>query len=339
MTRVWIDIENPPQVQYLTPLVSAFEAAGAETVVTARDYGETYELLRALGIPFTPVGSSYGARKHQKALGLAGRTRALLGHLRRTGRPDASVSASRAAVIATRLLRRPSFALIDYEHVHLGVFRRAGSHILHPDVIEPDAFVGRGIERQRLIPFRGLKEDLTFGSLGTTVTDPVPGLDDGLVHALVRPAAEESHYYRSESGEMTLVLLERLAAEQGTVVVFSPRYPRQVEYLERFDWAHDPVVLSRPLPVVQLLNAVDVVISSGGTMLREAAYLGVPAYSLFQGEVGGVDRHLESIGRLRLVTSTDDLDAITLEKAGAREPLRSNPDLAAELVAAVLSRT
>ena len=37
-------------------------------------------------------------------------------------------------------------------------------------------------------------------------------------------------------------------------------------------------------------------------MLREAAYLGVPAYSLFQGSPGGVDRHLEAIGRLVLLT-------------------------------------
>lgn len=45
--RVWIDIENPPQVQYLLPFRQAFVSVGVETVITARDYGSTLELLKA----------------------------------------------------------------------------------------------------------------------------------------------------------------------------------------------------------------------------------------------------------------------------------------------------
>src|ERR1700761_6451019 len=47
--QVWIDIDNPPQVQYLLPFCAAFEAAGLATVVTARDYGRTVEMLQAAG--------------------------------------------------------------------------------------------------------------------------------------------------------------------------------------------------------------------------------------------------------------------------------------------------
>ena len=39
--KVWIDIENPPQVQYLMPVATAFEEIGADVLVTARDYGST----------------------------------------------------------------------------------------------------------------------------------------------------------------------------------------------------------------------------------------------------------------------------------------------------------
>ena len=53
---------------------------------------------------------------------------------------------------------------------------------------------------------------------------------------------------------------------------------------------------SKAVPFVPLLKAVDLVICSGGTMLREAAYLGVPAYSIFKSRIGGVDRYLASIG-------------------------------------------
>lgn len=335
--RVWIDVENPPQVQYLLPLKPALEARGAEVVVTARDYGNAFELLDQAGVDYTPVGASYGARRMQKVLGLAGRTWALLAHLRRTGRPDASVSASRAAAVATRVLRRPSFVIVDYEHVSLALFRFAGSRILYPEVIPSAAFEDRGFGADRLLPFAGLKEDLSFAGLDVASMPahqlPTP---DGPIRVLLRPAAEESHYYREESGRMATTLLERLAAEDRAVLVFAPRYPRQVDQLARLSWRNEPVVLDRAVPFVSLLKAVDLVISSGGTMLREAAYLGLPAYSLFQGEIGGVDRHLAELGRLHLLASPADFDRIEFAKAGRLEPLATNPNLVDELAERVL---
>jgi uncharacterized protein len=249
------------------------------------------------------------------------------------------VSASRAAAVAGRLLRHPSFVIIDYEHVFLGVQRLTRSYVLHPDVIPASAFRDKGIRDRELVPFRGLKEDLSFAQVDTE-TEPAHDLgiaDEGLVRVLVRPAAEESHYYREESGHMTLDLLERLAGEDRAIVVFSPRYPRQAEYLDRFDWRNEPLVLGRAVPFVSLLKAVDLVVSSGGTMLREAAYLGVPAYSTFQGDVGAVDRHLQSLGRLHLLSTPADLDRMTLAKAPPLAPLESNPGLVGELARKVLA--
>lgn len=333
--RIWIDVENPPQVQYLLPLKPALEARGADVVVTARDYGNAFELLDQSGVDYTPVGASYGAGKARKVLGLAGRTRALLAHLRTTGRPDASVSASRAAAVVTRLLHRPSFVIIDYEHVSLSVFRLAGSRILHPDVIPAAAF--KGVPAERLVPFAGLKEDLSFAGLDAAATPAhALAIPDGLVRVLLRPAAEESHYYREESGRMARELLDRLAGEDRAVLVFAPRYARQVDTLRQFAWRNEPVVLERAVPFVSLLKAVDLVISAGGTMLREAAYLGVPAYSLFQGAAGGVDRHLAALGRLVLLSDPSDFDRIELAKAGPLRPLKANPRLVDEIAERVL---
>ena len=45
-------------------------------------------------------------------------------------------------------------------------------------------------------------------------------------------------------------------------------------------------------------------------MLREAAYLGVPSISIFRGELGAVDRMLEEVGAIRVVTRADELDAV-----------------------------
>ena len=71
---MWVDIENEPQVQYLLPLVDACRRRGADTIVTARDYGATFQLLQSRNVPFHPIGSSYGGSKAAKLRGLVART-------------------------------------------------------------------------------------------------------------------------------------------------------------------------------------------------------------------------------------------------------------------------
>ena len=337
--RIWIDIENPPQVQYLLPFRDAFERAGADVVVTARDYGITYELLANEGVDFHRLGTAFGRERWRKALGLARRVHSLSRFFRHRGRPDALVTAGRASAVVARRMRIPAFVLTDYEYTNHSVGRRTGSYIVFPDAIDPASFRECGIRPDRLLSYAGLKEDITFAGVDVDAVARVP-LDapDELVRVLFRPPAEESHYYRPQSGEIALALLEHLSRREEAVLVLSPRYPRQAVYLDRFDWVNPPIVLDRAIPFLSLLKAVDVVISSGGTMVREAAYLGVPAYSILHNAAGGVDRHLESLGRLRFITSPEDFGELALRK-GARMPmLASNPQLLEELVDAMLER-
>lgn len=59
----------------------------------------------------------------------------------------------------------------------------------------------------------------------------------------------------------------------------------------------------------------DLVVSGGGTMIREAAALNVPAYSTFGGQVGAVDNYLESIGRLIILRDETDIkNKLRIEK-------------------------
>jgi predicted glycosyltransferase len=339
--RVWIDIDNPPQVQYLAPFEAVFRNAGADVVVTARDYANAFELLEARGAAFHRIGERFGKRKWQKVAGLVQRGTALTAFFRERERPDALLCAGRVSAIVARSLGIPSFVITDYEHVHVALYRLTGSYLLHPDVIDPAAFERRGIHPDRLISFRGLKEDVSFRGLDLAAVPPhtFPGLNGGPpVRLLYRPPAEESHYYRPASGDLSLELLRYLARRPDAVVIFVPRYPRQEEYLDRFSWVTRPIVLRDAVPFASLLKSVDLVVSSGGTMAREAAYLGVPAYSIFQGELGAVDRHLASLGRLRLVSSPAEFSTIALERRPPSGVLGSNPHLAEEIAATVLAR-
>jgi hypothetical protein len=339
--NVWFDIDNAPQTRYLVPLARALERRHHHVVLTARDHGETLELLTDDGVEFSVIGSGFGRGVPRKLLGVAQRGRELARFL--DGLPtriDILVTGSRAATLVARRRRIVSFVIIDYEHVDLLMYRLTAANVFYPDVIDPRSFESRGISPERLLPFHGLKEDLSFADVDLAAVQPfeLNDCDRATPRVLFRPPAEESHYYRSESRQLALALLRYLAANDVQVVL-SPRHKSQVEYLSDVgDWRQPPIVLDHPAPFVGLLKAVDAVVSAGGTMLREAAYLGVPAYSIFRSRIGAVDRYLESIGRLTLITTPADFSRLALERRGEIEPLRVDSQIPDELAQEIESR-
>jgi hypothetical protein len=315
--NVWLDIENPPQVQYLTPFRDAFERVGCDVVVTARDHPFTRELLAQRKIDHIPVGRPAGASRPRKAFAIAGRAFSLRRRLR-WFKPQLLLCASRASALSAASMGVAGFAFCDYEYVDLRFARLARTYVLHPDVIPAAEFTRRGLRGERLIAFPGLKESISLAGVKVdqVAEAELNGLPprNGAVRVLVRPPAEESHYYRIQSKNLTLDLLDHLATVDEVAVVFSPRYDWQRGYLERMRWSTPPVVLDRALPFVSLLKAVDVVVSSGGTMLREAAHLGVPAYSILRSEIGAVDRYLEAVGRIGIIRNGDEARAVDLRR-------------------------
>lgn len=334
--RVWIDIDNPPQIQYLAPFAAAFAERGAAVMITARDHGIAHELLRQRGLEFQGVGAHPGASKIAKTSAVLRRAGVLTRRLR-AWKPDAAVFATRSAAIAAPLLRTPGFAFVDYEFVDLRAFRVARSYVVHPSVIE-GPLRKRGLDPRRMVPYDGIKEDITCAGVDLDDVEPHDFAElDGsaALRVLVRPPDDRSHYFRSASSELAHALLAHLSKRQDVVVVLSLRYPEQATLVEGLDWHQRPVVLREAIPFTRLLAAVDAVITGGGTMAREAAYLGVPSYSVYGGELGAVDRFLEESGRLIVVRDPSSLDRLQLERRPRAPLLASNPRAIDDIVEAI----
>jgi predicted glycosyltransferase len=336
---VWIDIDNPPQVQYLLPFKEAFERRGYDVVVTARDYSITFNILRERGASFVPCGKGFGRKKLQKALGVFGRTASLVTRFA-TRRPEFVVSSSRSSSLAARLLRIPSYIICDYEFAELDSYRKFGSSIVYPEVIGAGPFRKLGFPQDRLIPFAGIKEDLTFSAVDLDAIAPYPfnaGGDRGLV--LFRPPAVEGHYYRSASGDFAGEVLRYLSQQPDVVVVYSPRYRWQVDSLAELEWANQPIVLADGVEFVSLLKGVDAVIASGGTMAREAAYLGIPSFSIFKGTKCAVDSYLESTGRLTFIQEPAHFDRLKFSKRASAGMGKTGGPVLDRLVNELLQRS
>ncbi len=335
---IWIDIENPPQVQYLAPFVQAFHRRGRHVIVSARDTGITLDLLAKRAIDYSVVGVDPPARRVRKLIAVGHRAMALRRVVRNPD-PAAVLCSSRPAAILARARRIPCFVVCDYEFAELGLYRRAGATILHPAVVPSRHFEALGFPRERLIGFHGVKEDISFAGIDVDGESPYE-FGDAAAHAtkvLVRPPAESSHYFDPRSRALVLALLDYLAAREDVLTVFSPRHRSQIADVEARRWEHPPVILSGGVPFVPLLKGVDRVVSAGGTMLREAAYLGVPAFSLFAGRLGAVDDYLRRTGRLQVLRSATELEAITAPR-DAPSPFPRNERVIDELADAVLAR-
>jgi predicted glycosyltransferase len=67
------------------------------------------------------------------------------------------------------------------------------------------------------------------------------------------------------------------------------------------------VVPERAVDGRSLVALADLLVSAGGTMNREAAVLGTPVWSIFEGRMGAVDESLIAAGRLRLLADPDEI--------------------------------
>ncbi len=74
-------------------------------------------------------------------------------------------------------------------------------------------------------------------------------------------------------------------------------------------------------------------------MAREAAYLGIPAFSIFKGKKCAVDRYLESLGELVFIESSAQLTNMSFQKSKLQKKPQSGARVLEEIVTELLTRT
>jgi predicted glycosyltransferase len=337
---VWVDVENAPQVQYLSPFADRFARLGHDVVTTAPSSPAVIEMLGQRAVPVEVVGSESVAARRRKVAQIIARATRLAARFRRS-RPDLVVATSRSAALAARWLGSPCFTICDYEYVDTRAWRVAGAYVFHPALIPSTTFVEQGLRPDRLLPFNGLKEEISFAGVSFENLAPASLAirPPGGATVLFRPPGEHAHYHVPESLGLARELLGWLAQREDALVIYSPRYPEQEAYVEQFEWANPPIVLRQSVPFVPLLRSVNLVISAGGTMAREAAFIGVPAYSIFRSRPGAVDRHLSQTGRLTLIENPAAFHRIRLTPAQPTTPLYPPKDLVGQLSQQMLTTT
>jgi len=314
---VWIDLANSPHVLFFRPVIDELRRRGVETVVTARDFAQTVPLCERFGIPAEVIGAHGGSSLSGKVRDLGGRVQALRDFAART-RPSVAVSHNAyAQALAGRSLGIPVVTAMDYEFQpanHLAF--RCATLVAVPDVFPLDALRAQGAPLRKTWRYHGLKEHMALaGFTPDSAYLKDAGIDDSRPVVVVRPPADMALYHRFEN-PLFAQLLRRLQGGDGVSVVLLARTPAQAEGLEREGFG-DLLWRGEMLDGRQAVAGADAVVSAGGSMNREAVVLGTPAYSIYAGKMGAVDRSLVAAGRLRLVESASDVERLTFAKKEA----------------------
>ena len=320
MARIWVDLTNPAHVIVLRPLVELLEAGGHEVTLTARPLSHTTELLDDWGHPYTAIGQHGGAGKLGKAMAAGSRTSQAFAFARGKGFEYGLAHGSTDLPPVGRLLRIPNTTMFDYEWATAqhSLNCRLATRVLIPDAIPPERVARYGARPPKLVRYPGLKEEYYLSGFKPDQSVLAElGIDRSRVVAVVRTAPSYALYLGGSENDLLPRVLQRLIGEGAQVVVL-PRTDEQRQALRRLD--PDLVVPDRAVDARSLAALADLVVSAGGTMVREAAVLGTPVWSIFEGRLGAVDELLVSEGRVRLLRDPAEL---VVAKVTERKPRAS----------------
>ena len=323
MARVWIDVTNPAHVVVLRPLVQLLEAGGHEVTLTARPLSHTTELLDDWGHPYTAIGHHGGASRVGKALAAGSRTAQAFAFARGKRFDYGLAHGSTDLPPVGRLLRISNTTMFDYEWARLQheLNCRLATRVLVPNAIPAERLAPYGARPPKLVQYPGLKEEYYLGDFepDESMLGEL-GLDPSGVIAVVRTAPSYALYLGGSENELLPRVLRRLLDEEAQVVVLA-RTDDQRRALRELDGSL--IVPEHAVDGRSLAALADLVVSAGGTMIREAAVLGTPVSSIFEGRLGAVDELLIAEGRVHFLRDPGEL---VVEKAPAVRERRGRRD-------------
>jgi predicted glycosyltransferase len=318
MARVWVDLTNPAHVVVLRPLVDLLEASGHEVTLTARPLSHTIELLDDWGHPYTALGHHGGAGRVGKGVAAASRTAQAFRFARGKGFDYGLAHGSTDLPPVGRVLRIPNTTMFDYEWARLQheLNCRLATRVLIPDAIPAERVERYGARPPKLVRYPGLKEQYYLDGFEPDASVAAElGVDRRRILAVVRTAPSYALYLGGSENELLPRVLRRLLDEGAQVVVLA-RTDEQRRRLRELDAGL--IVPERAVDGRSLAALADLVVSAGGTMIREAAVLGTPVWSIFEGRPGAVDEQLAREGRIQFLRDPAEL---VVAKATERRPV------------------
>lgn len=317
---IWFDLENAPHVWILKEFIEKFESENCKTVITARDFSSTISLCEYLKIKYKNISIEKTFRtKYGKFYGAFCRSLKLKNYISQLKiKPTLAIShGSRSQALAAYLKNIPVLSLDDYEY-SFKYFNMFVTDLLTPSVIPKDEW---GFFRKKVTHYPGLKEELYLWNIKNYSSISCDLIKNDRINILFRPEGKFTHYHSEKSRELQDRILKLFSERKELYIILLARDKEQEKELEEY-FIRESINYFIPKNALNgpaLLYNVDLVIGGGGTMTREAALLGTPAYTFFGGKLGHVDKYLIDNKKLTIINSASDFEKIKFVKRMNRE--------------------
>ncbi len=339
--RIWVDITDASAVVFFAPIVRRLEDAGHTVTLTARRFAGADLVLRRYGLGGVLTTQHRGGSLGTRAVGLVNRTAQLLGSAS-SGRFDVAAGSHASDFVLTAwTLAIPQMTFLEPERPGRSnlVNLRLVDEVAVPEAAPITALTSAGAPADKLFRYPGFKEEYY---LYDAQPDPEAlsrlGVERRRIVGVVRPAAprtrlssagvspagEASRSADAPAGEVRpaddampageavpaaearlTALLRGLAGRRNLTLIVAARDQDQRRRLLALDLP-GVIVPDGPVDGVGLMAAADFVVGLSGAMLREAAALGTPAYTL-SSSAGAVEASLLADGRLTRAAGPDDI--------------------------------
>lgn len=300
--RIWIDIEQPKTAVMFQSLIKKFEKEGSELFITARNYDSTFKILDDSMVKYKKIGKHGGEKLEDKLYTYIDRLKLLFPLIKKYS-PDYFVTF--LSVEGTRIaygLKIPSIGINDEPRnkpvcklIHPFI-----DNVITPECIPKEWYIELYADPEKIIRYNGLDE-IAWLSEYTPNEEILRKFDIKKGEFLLMRTEPTSACY----------LIDKLKSHETLIGNFFPsifrEFPNytyfllvrsniQKQFLQRklktFSIEKN-VVIAQYLP-----NLVDfcffgaIIISGGGTIVRESSLLNVPSIEFFPGDSAPQEKFL-----------------------------------------------
>jgi predicted glycosyltransferase len=300
--RIWIDVEQPKTAIMFNSLFKKFKNEEAEVLITARDYDSTYKILDDANVIYKKIGKHGGEKLDTKLEMYIERLKQLLPLIKKFS-PDYFVTF--LSIEGTRIaygLKIPSIGMND-EPRNIPVCKLIHpfiENIITPECIPKELYIKLCADPEKIIRYNGLDEIAWISEYS-----PNPQI-------LKKLGLEKGNYViiRTEPSYASY-LIDKVKPEETQISKFFPeiynQFPNHKFFLlvrskmqEQFlnkelkDFSKESnVIITQYLPnIVDLCFYGALIISGGGTIVRESSLLNVPSIEFFPGESAPQEKFL-----------------------------------------------
>ena len=292
--KIWIDLTNSPHVNFFAGMINELQR-NHDVLLTCRPLANTIDLLQLHKFRFHIVGRHYGQSKLKKITGFPVRLWQLYQFLKDEHIDVAISHSSFYSPAVSRLLGVRCIYLNDNEHAAGNrISFLFADHIMIPEFLHKKKIIKQGAREYKIIKYPGVKEGVYLWNYrsGTSKSRDTIDLPEGDQAIFIRPEPWSAQYYKGEKNFIDSLLLE---LKNNFKIFLLPRGDEQKAYYRQEQFSAI-TVLEKSIGLADIMENCTVFIGAGGTMTREAAVLGVPTISIYQGELLDVDRYLLDSG-------------------------------------------